>query len=196
MIGYLKGKLLYYVDNNFVLDVGGVGYEVCCSAQAGEKLLNDGGGELYTYTAVREDGIYLYGFISVEEKEMFLKLITVSGIGPKLGIGILSGMSLSGLALAIATSDVKTLSKVKGCGKKTAERIVLELREKVAAGSSDEQADASIATAETEIDEDAVIALMSLGFNRNESVNGVKAAYASGAKSIQDVLSYALRSMK
>lgn len=194
MIGYLKGKLLYYIDNNFVLDVGGVGYEVCCSAQAGESLLNNGGGELYTYTAVREDGVYLYGFISVEEKQMFLKLITVSGIGPKLGIAILSGMSLSGLALAIATSDVKTLSKVKGCGKKTAERIVLELREKVSASGAEEQT--ADVVDETPIDEDAVIALMSLGFNRNESVNGVKAAYASGAKSIQDVLGYALRSMK
>ena len=194
MIGYLKGKLLYYVENNFVLEVNGVGYEVCCSAQASEHLLNNGGGEVYTYTAVREDGIYLYGFISVEEKEMFLKLITVSGIGPKLGIAILSGMSLSGLALAIATSDVKTLSKVKGCGKKTAERIVLELREKVAA-SDDGSTQPEVAT-EIQVDEDAIIALMSLGFNRNESIAGIKSAYENGAKSIQDVLSYALRSMK
>lgn len=193
MIGYLKGKLLYYIDNNFVLETGGIGYEVCCSSSAGKKLIENGGGEVYTYLAVREDGVYLYGFVSVEEKEMFLKLITVSGIGPKLGISILSGMSLSGLALAIATSDVKTLSKVKGCGKKTAERIVLELREKVAAGGADELPATESAE---EIDEDAVIALMSLGFNRNESINGIKAAYANGAKTIQDVLSYALRSMR
>jgi len=194
MIGYLKGKLLYYIDNNFVLETGGIGYEVCCSASAGEKLLSAGGGEVYTYLAVREDGVYLYGFVSPEEKEMFLKLITVSGIGPKLGISILSGMSLSGLALAIATSDVKTLSKVKGCGKKTAERIVLELREKVAAGSAGEEP--ASAEPPAEVDEDAVIALMSLGFTRGESVSGVKAAVSSGAKSIQEILSYALRSMR
>lgn len=193
MIGYLKGKLLYYIDNNFVLETGGIGYEVCCSASAGEKLLAAGGGEVYTYLAVREDGVYLYGFVSPEEKEMFLKLITVSGIGPKLGISILSGMSLSGLALAIATSDVKTLSKVKGCGKKTAERIVLELREKVAARNAEETASAEPAA---EVDEDAVIALMSLGFTRGESISGVKAAVSSGAKSIQEILSYALRSMR
>lgn len=196
MIGYLKGKLLYYIDNNFILEVNGVGYEVCCSASASEYLLQNGGGEIYTYTAVREDGIYLYGFSSVNEKEMFLKLITVSGIGPKLGISILSGMSLSGLALAIATSDVKTLSKVKGCGKKTAERIVLELREKVTADGQAQTEETPLEAKDEKVDEDAVIALMSLGFNRNESINAIKTAISAGAKTIQEILGFALRSMK
>lgn len=194
MIGYLKGRLVYRSDNVYVLETGGVGYEVCCSAEAGKRLIEGGGGEVYTYTSVREDGVSLYGFVSVEEKEMFLKLIGVSGIGPKLGVGILSGMNLAGLALAIATSDVKTLSKVKGCGKKTAERIVLELREKVAAAGAEEGVPAAAEVSDA--DEDAVIALMSLGFTRSESVGGVKAAKQNGAKNISDVLAYALRSMK
>ncbi|PWM70261.1 MAG: Holliday junction branch migration protein RuvA [Bacillota bacterium] len=197
MIGYLKGKVLYREDNNILLENNGVGYEVCCSASAAQALVSAGGGEVYVYTAVRDDGVYLYGFLNPEEKSMFLKLVSVSGVGPKVGIGVLSGMSLSSLALAIATSDVKTLSKIKGLGKKTAERIVLELREKITADGKAEECDETISAAgEIPVDEDAVIALMGLGFNRNESVAGIRAAYDAGATDIKDVLSYALRTMR
>lgn len=197
MIGYLKGKVLYREENNILLENNGVGYEVCCSASAAQKLVQNGGGEVYVYTAVREDGVYLYGFVSPEEKNMFVKLVSVSGVGPKVGIGVLSGMSLSSLALAIATSDVKTLSKLKGLGKKTAERIVLELREKISADGREEVASGGLPVqTETAVDEDAVIALMGLGFNRNESIAGIRAAYAAGATDIKDVLSHALRTMR
>ena len=112
---------------------------MCCSAGAAAKLQGAAEGEVYVYTAVREDGIFLYGFATPEEKSMFLKLVSVSGVGPKMGIAVLSGMNLSALALAIATSDVKTLSKIKGLGKKTAERIILELREKITADARAEE---------------------------------------------------------
>ena len=197
MIGYLKGRVIYREDNNVLLENNGVGYEICCSASAAQKLLSAGSGEVYVYTAVREDGIFLYGFADPEEKNMFLKLISVSGVGPKVGIGVLSGMSLSSLALAIATSDVKTLSKIKGLGKKTAERIVLELREKITADGRADETDGTLPSgAETAVDEDAVIALMGLGFNRSESIAGIRAAYGAGATDIKDVLSYALRTMR
>lgn len=198
MIGYLKGKVLYREGCNVLLENNGVGYEVCCSSSAAQNLASAGGGEVYVYTAVRDDGIFLYGFVSPEEKNMFLKLITVSGVGPKVGIGVLSGMNLSALALAIATSDVKTLSKIKGLGKKTAERIILELREKITAGGESEDLSAAMPAggAEPAVDEDAVIALMGLGFNRAESVAGIRAAYDAGATDIKDVLSYALRTMR
>lgn len=195
MIGYIKGKVLYHTGSEIVLENNGIGYEVFCSASRGAELAFRGAGRVYTYTAVREDGIYLYGFVSAEEKKMFLKLITVSGVGPKMGITVLSGMNLSALALAIATSDVKTLSKIKGLGKKTAERIILELREKI--GETDaEELPAGATEPEGEVDEDAVIALMSLGFNRGESIAGIKAAYAAGATDIKDVLGFALRTMR
>ena len=97
MIGYIKGKVLYHTGSEIVLENNGIGYEVFCSASAAQNLLSAGQGEVYTYTAVREDGIYLYGFVSAEEKKMFLKLITVSGVGPKMGITVLSGMNLSAL---------------------------------------------------------------------------------------------------
>lgn len=196
MIGYLKGKVIYKEDNVLLLENNGIGFEVCCSAGAAAKLQGAAEGEVYVYTAVREDGIFLYGFASPEEKSMFLKLVSVSGVGPKMGIAVLSGMNLSALALAIATSDVKTLSKIKGLGKKTAERIILELREKITADARAEEEVALPAAAEPDVDEDAVIALMGLGFNRNESVAGIRAAYDAGAVDIKDVLSYALRTMR
>ena len=129
MLGYIKGKILQAENGVVLLENGGVGYEIVCSASVYAKLLNEGEGEVYTYLAVREDDISLYGFVSPEEKKMFLKLTSVSGVGPKMGIGILSAMNLGQLAVAIATADVRTLSSVKGLGKKTAERIVLELKE-------------------------------------------------------------------
>lgn len=194
MIGYIKGKVLYTQENNVLIENNGIGYEVCCSSSALCELVNGGEGEIYTYMAVREDGVYLYGFVSIEEKNMFLKLLTVSGVGPKVAVSVLSAMSLSNLALMIATSDVKGLSKIKGLGKKTAERIILELREKITSLDISETAKDATVTA-VEVDEDAVIALMSLGFNRAESVKGVESAYANGAKTIEQVISYALRGM-
>ncbi len=132
MIGYLKGKILSLTADTALIETGGVGYEVLCSASALSSLSGKSEGELYTYLQVREDGISLFGFSSPAEKNMFLKLVSVSGVGPKMGIAVLSGMDINSLAVAIASSDVKKLSTVKGLGKKTAERIILELREKVA----------------------------------------------------------------
>ena len=131
MIGYIKGKVLSAQAGVILLENNGIGYEITCSAAVYQKLAQEKSGEVYTYLAVREDDISLYGFISPEEKNMFLKLITVSGVGPKMGITVLSNMKLSDLAVKIATSDVKGLSSIKGLGKKTAERIILELREKI-----------------------------------------------------------------
>lgn len=194
MLGYIKGKILHAEDGVVLLENGGIGYEIVCSAAVYARLLNAGEGEIFTYLAVREDDISLYGFASVEEKKMFLKLTGVTGVGPKMGIGILSAMNLGQLAAAIATSDVKTLSLVKGLGKKTAERIVLELREKVA--SSDLPADSPAVPAAKEADEDAVVALMTLGFTRAESVQAVHSAMSAGAMGIQQIIAYALKGMR
>ena len=197
MIGYISGNLITASANGvIVLETGGIGYEITCSAQAYEEVVNKGKGSLFTYLNVRDDGFYLYGFISMEEKSMFLKLITVSGVGPKMGITILSSMNLSSLALAIATSDVKTLSKVKGCGKKTAERIILELREKISSLDVDTPTTDTPTLSKIEVDEDAVIALMSLGFTRSESIKGVERAISEGAKSIEQIIAFAIKGMR
>ena len=195
MIGYLKGNLIYAEEGVAVLDVGGVGYEINCSGAAYRELVGNRGGEVYVYTAVKEDGVSLYGFNSKDEKKIFLKLISVSGVGPKMGIAVLSAFSVDDLTLKIATGDVKGLSSVKGLGKKTAERIVLELRDKIGTVSGDLQPVADEFTDSGETD-DAVAALMSLGFTRAECVQAVKKAKAAGAKTLEQTISFALKSMR
>ncbi len=197
MIGYLKGKVLSFNDGVVLLENNGVGYEVFCSASAYKMLAENKSGEIFTYLAVREDDISLFGFISQEEKNMFLKLITVSGVGPKMGITILSGMTPDDLAVKIATNDVKGLSAVKGLGKKTAERIILELREKV--GKVDLSKEPLLKEEQVVLsteDEDAIIALMSLGFTKQECVNAIKDAKANGAKTIEQLISFAIKNIK
>lgn len=196
MIGYIKGNILRIVNGNVLIENNGIGYEVACSSSACQKLNVNQVGELYTYLAVREDGLFLYGFASEQEKNMFLKLITVSGVGPKMGITILSGMSISDLALRIATQDVKGLSSVKGLGKKTAERIILELREKISTEEVDcNNVPKQVACANKEVNQDALIALMGLGFTRSESVDALMQAVESGATTIEQMVTYALRNM-
>lgn len=200
MIAYLRGKVLTTTMETAILDVNGVGYEVYCSGGAFKKLVIGQVGELHTYLQVKEDGITLFGFADPKEKELFLKLITVSGVGPKMGISILASMSAEEFARAIATADVKTLSKVKGLGKKTAEKIVLELHGKISAaevlGASGESVGAETAqpTAKaTPQEEEAISALMGLGFTRAESAQAVKKAKDLGAKTVEEIIMKALQ---
>ena len=200
MIGYLKGKVIYSEEGTVLLEVNGIGYELVCSGSLFAKLVTNGEGEAYTYLQVREDGVALFGFVSPEEKNMFLKLISVSGVGPKMGISILSGMNVNELAVAIATSDVKGLTSVKGLGKKTAERIVLELREKISAAEMGEQNKggakaAAVPERLSDKEEDAIVGLMSLGYTRSESVKAVKSALEQGADTMEEIIMTALRNM-
>lgn len=197
MIAYVKGKVIDEFEGGVVIENNGIGYEILCSATAAAKLSANKEGAVYTYFQLRDDGVSLYGFDNKAEKAMFIKLISVSGVGPKLGISVLSGMSLTDLATAIATSDVKSLSRIKGLGKKTAERIVLELREKISADEdgvliSPVGATNTVFSSE---DEDAVIALTELGFSSADSRKAVQKAKEAGAKTAQEVISAALRSM-
>jgi Holliday junction DNA helicase RuvA len=196
MIAFIKGKVIDEFEGGVVLENNGIGYEILCSAALLAKLSAEKEGGVFTYLQVKEDGLSLFGFDNKEEKRMFLKLISVSGIGPKMAMGILSGMRVNELATAIAMNDVKGLSKIKGLGKKTAERIILELRESVSAENAAIAAEESFAAPVfTSEDEDAIIALMGLGFSGIQSRNAVKTAKEQGAETIQDVISFALKSM-
>ena len=198
MIGYIKGNVLHSHDGMVQIENNGIGYEVACSNSAYVKLVNDGHGAIYTYMAVREDGVYLYGFSSIEEKNMFLKLISVSGVGPKMGITVLSNMYIGDLAVAIATSDVKALSKVKGLGKKTAERIILELREKVSCLDLPDEKPSKKKEVKEElpkVDDDAVIALMSLGLSRQECVRLLVKAQDEGLTTIEEQIAFAIKNI-
>lgn len=134
MISFLVGTIEDKQENSLLLDVGGVGFEMSISSNTFSALPMIGESvKVLTYMSVREDDISLFGFSSKEEKDLFVKLISVSGIGPKVAISILSGLTLNALSIAIANKDVKMLSKIKGLGAKTAERICVELKDKVSA---------------------------------------------------------------
>ena len=200
MIAYLKGKVLTITSETAIVEVGGVGYELYCSGGAFRKITVGETVELYTYLQVKEDGITLFGFGAPKEKELFLKVISVSGVGPKMGIAILTGLSADEFTRAVATADVKRLSAVKGLGKKTAEKIVLELHGKISAAevmsAGADPITSAIDRGEKSIsaqDEEAVSALMGLGFTKNESANAVKRAKEQGASTTEDIIRKALQ---
>lgn len=188
MYNYIKGILTYASENTVVVETGGVGYELCASSSAIERLGNIGDTcKVYCYLNVKEDEMRLYGFADVAEKELFIKLINVSGIGCKMAILILSSGSLSDIVSAIATADVGKLSKIKGIGKKTAERIVVELRDKVGAGAEFPIAPSLYATS-VSCNSDAVEALLSLGFTRQEAMAAVAKCEKPGMTSEEIIL--------
>ena len=197
MIGYLKGKVINISAETALILVGGVGYEVYCSGSAFSKMAQGQECELYTYMQVSEqNGVTLYGFSDLKEKAMFLKLISVSGVGPKIGLAVLTYMDVAQIATAIATNDVKALSRVKGLGKKTAERLILELRESVASMPVSPSADGGVVMPTLSSgDEDAIVALTSLGFARSEAEKAVSRAKSSGAVTVEEVIMTALKGM-
>lgn len=200
MISYLKGRVLTITAETAIIEVNGVGYEAYCSGGAFKKIVVGETVELYTYLQVKEDGITLFAFASPKEKELFLKVISVSGVGPKMGVAILTGLSADEFTHAIATADVKRLASVKGLGKKTAEKIVLELHGKISAAevmsASADPITAAIENATPSLsyqDEEAVSALMGLGFTKSESVQAVKRAHEMGAKTTEEIIRKALQ---
>lgn len=202
MIGYLRGKVAYISPDYVLLDVNGVGYEIVCSGAAFSRLsgVKKGeDGEVYTYLQVKEDGVTLYGFSDPKEKALFLRLTSVQGVGAKMAIGVLSTLRPEELMQAIATADIKRLCAAKGLGKKTAERIVLELHGKISVDELIDGVDSAPAVksvkASPREDEDAVSALMGLGFTRQESARAVERAKDAGAKSVEEIISAALRGM-
>ena len=200
MIAYLRGRVLETTAETAIIEVGGIGYEAYCSGGAFRKITVGETVELYTYLQVKEDGLTLFAFGSVKEKELFLKLISVDGVGPKMGIGILTGLSVDELVEAIFSADTKRLSTVKGLGKKTAEKIVLALHGKISAleimNASGETPAQTVEPAQNKLsadDEEAVSALMGLGFTRNESTQAVKRAHDLGATKVEDIIRKALQ---
>ena len=181
MIHFLRGKLLETLPTQIIVDVGGMGYEVLIPLSSFDKLPPRGNDiTILTHLAIREDAHVLYGFMSAAERDMFRLLInTVSGIGPKLALNILSGINISALRSAVAMGDVKSLSQISGVGKKTAERIVVELRDKVGAAGAWEASSAarSLSASDQKVN-DAVLALMALGFKQIEAHDTVRGAQA------------------
>lgn len=142
MYYYIKGKLAYKGDNYIVVDAGGVGYMIFTSLHNIEESGTIGSQiTVYTYLAVKEDALDLYGFLTVEEKEMFMRLLSVSGVGPKAALAVLSSLNISKLVTAIITGDAKSIMKAQGVGMKVAQRIILDLKDKVSTEFLDDIAD-------------------------------------------------------
>ena len=181
MITFLQGKLVEALPTQIIVDVNGVGYEVLIPLSSFDKLPSPGKPvRLLTQLIIREDAHTLYGFMSAAERDLFRLLInSVSGIGPKTALNILSGMNVVTFRGAVATSDVKSLSQISGVGKKTAERIVVELRDKIGAAGALEAASAKHALSpDDQKTNDATLALMALGFKQIEAHDAVRAAQA------------------
>jgi len=189
LIASLKGIVLSKKPEGVVVEVGGVGYHVCvplCSLgdipEPGNTIF------LYTYTHVREDELRLFGFLSEEERNIFITLIGINGIGPKLALTILSGMSVSRFIEAVHNEDVSLLATIPGLGKKTAARLVLELKGKlptIATGGT--------YSGETSRSDDAISALVNLGYKKSLSEKAVERAVKNGAATIEDIIKEALK---
>ena len=179
MIALLRGVLIEKHPNQAVVEAGGVGYDVTVPVSTFTRL-PDAGTEvrLRIYTHVREDTLALYGFLTQDEKSMFEKLIGVSGIGPTLAVKILSGLAAADLIHAISRGEVERLVRVPGVGKKTAERMVLELRDKLPAAAADETEPAT--SMFSPIDQDVLSALLNLGCGRPQAEAAVRKAKADG----------------
>ena len=179
MITFLHGKLVEALPTQVTVDVNGVGYEALIPLSSFDKLPQLGGEvKLLTHLAVREDAHVLYGFMTTAERDLFRLLIhTVSGIGPKLALNVLSGVSVTAFRGAVASGDVKALSQISGVGKKTAERIVVELKDKVGQAGALEASSAERALSPgDQKTNDAVLALLALGFKQPEAQEAVKAS--------------------
>ena len=200
MIAQLSGKLVQKQPNTVIIDVGGVGYDVTIPVSTFYELGEPGSDvSLKIHTHVREDALQLFGFWTAREKELFLKLTSVSGVGPKLAITMLSGMPARELITAITNNDLVRLTSIPGVGRKTAERVVVELRDKLAVISlesreADRKAAHELAPGEAAVRDDTISALMALGYPKAIAERAVSFALREeGERTIEAVLKRALR---
>jgi Holliday junction DNA helicase RuvA len=204
MIAHLSGILLSKQATSVIVEAAGVGYEVSIPLSTFYDLEEPGSNvKLRIYTHVREDALQLYGFKTTRERELFLRLISVSGIGPKLGITLLSGMSADEIIASIRTNNLARLTLIPGIGRKTAERLVIELRDKVASLSSPELEEelgakpgSVIPPTEDAIRSDALSALLNLGYQRNAAEKAITAAMVETVDpTVESILRHSLRKL-
>jgi len=196
MIGFIRGKIDSLGKDYCLIEAGGIGYRVFMAGGELSQLTVDKEVKLYTYLAVREDALHLYGFLSIHTYNLFMQLITVSGIGPKVALGILSGTKVDQFYLAIQSRDLKYLTKLPGIGKKTAERLLLELKEKVGTLGGDDLpfTDSTTTNLGTNAD-DAIAALNALGYTNSEIIPVLQKMPDLETLSTEDIVKNALRLM-
>lgn len=201
MYAYFKGTLAYIGEESIILDVNNIGYRILLS-EASISALPAIGNEvkIYTYTSVREDAIWLYGFLNQADLEIFKKCITVSGIGPKGGMAILSVMNAEALRYAIFSGDSKAIAKAPGIGAKTAQRLILELKDKISLEetqplSSKNELIVNSSANERENIKEAVEALVALGYSSSDALKAVKAVGNLDVLDVESLLKAALKNL-
>lgn len=196
MISYIKGTVAYIGSDCIVVDNNGIGYNIQVSPATSSSVVMEKEVRIYTYMNVKENEMSLFGFLTKEELNMFNMLISVNGVGPKSAVAMLGTLSPSQLALAIATEDIKVLSVGQGIGKKIAQRIALELKDKIGADTISTGAElvqkVDVATGERA---EALSALMALGFTKNEAENAIKAVFVNNMTT-EEIISKALKVVK
>lgn len=198
MYAYIKGELAEINTDHIVIEAGGIGYQVFISLQTFDYLPSVGEDlKIYTYLYLREDAMILYGFLTKDDLELFKLLISVSGIGPKGGLAILSTLEADDLRFAILSGDAKAISKAPGVGGKTAQRVILELKDKLsledAFEAKTEHAQKNAAAAGGSVKNDAVMALTALGYSSTESLKAVSAVEITEDMDVEEVLKAALK---
>lgn len=201
MYAYIKGELAEKNIDSIVVEAAGVGYFIYIPTQYFDMLPDEGEDvKIYTYLCVREDAMILYGFLSKDDLEIFKLLITVSGIGPKGGLAILSTLSADDLRFAILSGDSKAISKAPGIGAKTAQRVILDLKDKLSLEDAFEkklenQTSGAAVSINSTVKNDAVMALNALGYSSTESLKAVSKVDITEDMDVEDVLKLALKNM-
>ena len=200
MYAYIKGELAEINTDHIVIEAGGIGYQVFISLQTFDYLPSVGENlKIYTYLYLREDAMILYGFLTKDDLELFKLLISVSGIGPKGGLAILSTLEADDLRFAILSGDAKAISKAPGVGGKTAQRVILELKDKLsledAFEAKTEHVQKNAAAAGGSVKNDAVMALTALGYSSTESLKAVSAVEITEDMDVEALLRAALKHM-
>ncbi len=201
MYSYIKGELTEKNIDSIVVETAGIGYNIFIPTQCFDYLPDEGEDvKIYTYLCVREDAMILYGFLSKDDLEIFKMLITVSGIGPKGGLAILSILSADDLRFAILSGDAKAISKAPGVGAKTAQRVIIDLKDKLSLEEAFEkklenQASGAVPVLSSTVKNDAVMALNALGYSSTESLKAVSKVEITEDMDVEDVLKLALKNM-
>ena len=202
MISFIRGLVADTTENSVILEAGGIGYEIFMTGSSIEQASrSEGEVKIHTYFHVREDAMQLYGFLSRDDLEMFRLLLNVNGIGPKAALGVLAGLTADELRFAVLSDDIKTISRAPGIGKKTAQKLILELKDKLDLEDAFEQKLANQSAAgipETEGDnqlQEAVQALVALGYPNTDALRAVKKVEGAEKMDVETLLKAALKKM-
>lgn len=194
MISYIKGTITHKGETFVVLECQGIGYKISVSDTTLSRLDQQQETMLYTFLYVKEDSISLFGFLTEQEQSLFERLLSVSGIGPKGALGFLSQMTPQEIVLAIVSEDIRALTKAPGIGKKTAQRLVLELKDKVKAEDALKETHLEQKQENSGAKWEAIEGLTALGYSKSEAVKAVHASYQEGL-SVEEILKLALKKM-